>query len=226
MKILKDNKGMTLIEVLVSIAIFAIVAIPLLGIFSQSAITSANSKIKTKEATIAQTIAENIKAGIVKDKADLAKVVTDFEKEGFIAYVEQQTSTGEVSQYQIKVGKIGSNTPMYTLYIMAPATEITSYVPVEIPSEEDPSGGGSSSNDVIKHVVDLITIVIIATWTALFLVFVVITLGWNEVTKTKIFTIADTIVNMIKQGVTSLKAIGTKASEITGVKVPWWLKWW
>ncbi|MBE3592511.1 MAG: prepilin-type N-terminal cleavage/methylation domain-containing protein [Thermoanaerobacter sp.] len=226
MKILKDNKGMTLIEVLVSIAIFAIVAIPLLGIFSQSAVTSANSKINTKEATIAQTIAENIKAGIVKDNADLAKVVTDFEKEGFIAYVEQQTSTGEVSQYQIKVGKIGSNAPIYTLYIMAPATEITSYVPVEIPSEQNPSGGDSSSNDVIKHLVDLITIVIIATWTALFLVFVVITLGWNEVTKTKIFTIADTIVNMIKQGVTSLKAIGTKASEIAGVKVPWWLKWW
>ncbi|UZQ84088.1 type IV pilus modification PilV family protein [Thermoanaerobacter sp. RKWS2] len=225
MKISKDNKGMTLIEVLVSIAIFAIVAIPLLGIFSQSAITSANSKIKTKEATIAQTIAENIKAGIVKDNADLAKVVTDFEKEGFIAYVEQQTSTGEVSQYQIKVGKIGSNTPMYTLYIMAPATEITSYVPVEIPSEENPSGGGSSSNDVIKHVVDLITIVIIATWTALFILFVVIpAFGLESIIEVP--KLVSTVINLINSGVTNLKTVATKAAESVRLAIPWWLKWW
>ncbi|WP_028991946.1 type IV pilus modification PilV family protein [Thermoanaerobacter thermocopriae] len=226
MKILKDNKGMTLVEVLVSIAIFAIMAIPLLGIFSQSAVTSANSKVKTKEATIAQTIAENIKSGIVKDNSDLAQIVDDFEKEGFLTYVERKTSIGDLSQYQIKVGKIGSNTPMYILYVMAPKTEITSYVSVEIPSEEDHSGDGSGSNDVIKHVVDLITIVIIATWTALFLGFVVVTLGWNEFTKTKILTIANTVVNMVKEDVTSLKEIGTKASEIAGVKIPWWLKWW
>ncbi|NNG66798.1 type IV pilus modification PilV family protein [Caldanaerobacter subterraneus] len=222
MKILKDKRGMTLIEVLVSIAMFAVVAIPLLGIFSQSVITSADSKIKTKEATIAQIIAENIKAGNV---SSLDEIMTKYKEEGFIAYVEQQTSTGELSQYQIKVGKIGSNTPMYTLYIMAPKTEMTSNVPGGMPSEEDQSRD-SSSNDVIKHVVALITIVIIAIWTALFLGFVVVTLGWNEITKTKILTIADTIVNMIKNGVTSLKAIGTKASEIAGVKVPWWLKWW
>ncbi|AIS52353.1 N-terminal cleavage protein [Thermoanaerobacter kivui] len=223
MKILKDNRGMTLIEVLVSIAMFAVVAIPLLGIFSQSVITSADSKIKTKEATIAQTIAENIKAGNV---SNLDEIITKYKEEGFIAYVEQQTSTGELSQYQVKVEKIGSNTPMYTLYVIAPKTEMTSSAPGVMPSEEDQSGGGSSSNDVIKHVVNLITIVIIATWTALFLGFVVVTLGWNEITKAKILTIADTIVNMIKNGITSLKAIGTKASEIAGVKVPWWLKWW
>ncbi|ERM91670.1 N-terminal cleavage protein [Caldanaerobacter subterraneus subsp. yonseiensis KB-1] len=223
MKILKDKRGMTLIEVLVSIAVFAVVAIPLLGIFSQSVITSADSKIKTKEATIAQTIAENIKAGNV---SNLDEIITKYKEEGFIAYVEQQTSTGELSQYQIKVGKIGSNTPMYTLYIMAPATEITSHVPVELPSEESSGGGSSSSDDVIKRIWDLIKIGIIAAWTVLFLGVVIVTLGWNEITKTKILTIADTIVNMIKNGVTSLKAIGTKASEIAGVKVPWWLKWW
>ncbi|ABY94728.1 hypothetical protein Teth39_1073 [Thermoanaerobacter pseudethanolicus ATCC 33223] len=127
MKILKDNKGMTLIEVLVSIAMFAIVAIPLLGIFSQSVITSADSKIKTKEATIAQTIAENIKAGIIKNNSDLDQIANDFKKEGFKIHVEQKASIGNLSQYQIKVGKIGSNTPMYTLYILAPTTNITSY---------------------------------------------------------------------------------------------------
>ena len=130
MKILKDNKGMTLIEVLVSIAMFAIVAIPLLGIFSQSVITSADSRIRTKEATIAQTIAENIKAGNV---SNLDEIITKYKEEGFIAYVEQQTSTGELSQYQIKVGKIGSNTPMYTLYVVAPRTNITSYATLEMP---------------------------------------------------------------------------------------------
>lgn len=130
MKILKDKKGMTLIEVLVSIAMFAIVAIPLLGIFSQSVITSADSRIRTKEATIAQTIAENIKAGNV---SNLDEIITKYKEEGFIAYVEQQTSTGELSQYQIKVGKIGSNTPMYTLYVVAPRTNITSYATLEMP---------------------------------------------------------------------------------------------
>jgi len=130
MKILKDNRGMTLIEVLVSIAMFAIVAIPLLGIFSQSVITSADSRIRTKEATIAQTIAENIKAGNV---SNLDEIITKYKEEGFIAYVEQQTSTGELSQYQIKVGKIGSNTPMYTLYVVAPRTNITSYATLEMP---------------------------------------------------------------------------------------------
>ncbi|ABY92797.1 hypothetical protein JCM16816_12160 [Thermoanaerobacter brockii subsp. lactiethylicus] len=130
MKILKDNRGMTLIEVLVSIAMFAIVAIPLLGIFSQSVITSTDSRIRTKEATIAQTIAENIKAGNV---SNLDEIITKYKEEGFIAYVEQQTSTGELSQYQIKVGKIGSNTPMYTLYVVAPRTNITSYATLEMP---------------------------------------------------------------------------------------------
>ncbi|HAA64644.1 MAG TPA: prepilin-type cleavage/methylation domain-containing protein, partial [Thermoanaerobacter sp.] len=83
MGFLKDEKGMTLIEVLVSIAIFAIVAVPILGIFSQSAVTAADSRVKTKQVAIARTVAENIKAGNVKSDSDLKKILEEYEKEGF-----------------------------------------------------------------------------------------------------------------------------------------------
>ncbi|HHW56713.1 MAG TPA: prepilin-type N-terminal cleavage/methylation domain-containing protein [Clostridia bacterium] len=225
MRFLKNDKGMTLIEVLVSIAIFAIVAIPLLGIFSQSAITSADSKIKTEEATIAQTIVENIKAGNITTNKDLENFSLPL---GFnISIPKDPIDLGNgLMEYQIQVFKINSKLPAYTLYAIAPKTEITSYVPVVMPSEENQSGGNDSSSDFIKYLVRLITIIIIATWTLLFLGFVVFKLGWNKDTKNKLSIIVDTIIDMIKQGITSLKKIGIKASEIAGVKVPWWLKWW
>lgn len=225
MKILKDNKGMTLIEVLVSIAIFAIVAIPLLGIFSQSAITSANSKIKTKEATIAQTIAENIKAGIVKDNSDLSKVAEIFEEEGFLPYVEQHvTDSGDrLSQYEIKVSKAGSSTPFYTLYVVAPKTAITAYTPVYIPSS-----GGSKGNvfdRVVNYVLNLIAISVIAIWTALFILFVVIpAFGLESIIEVP--KLVSTVINLINSGVTNLKTVATKAAESARLTIPGWLKWW
>ncbi|SHE65813.1 prepilin-type N-terminal cleavage/methylation domain-containing protein [Thermoanaerobacter uzonensis DSM 18761] len=225
MKILKDNKGMTLIEVLVSIAIFAIVAIPLLGIFSQSAITSANSKIKTKEATIAQTIAENIKAGIVKDNSDLSKVAEIFEEEGFLPYVEQHvTDSGDgLSQYEIRVSKAGSSTPFYTLYVVAPKTAITAYTPVYMPFS-----GGSKGNvfdRVVNYVLNLIAIIVIAIWTALFILFVVIpAFGLESIIEVP--KLVSTVINLINSGVTNLKAVATKAAESARLTIPWWLKWW
>ena len=225
MKILKDNKGMTLIEVLVSIAIFAIVAIPLLGIFSQSAITSANSKIKTKEAAIAQTIAENIKAGIVKDNSDLSKVTEIFEEEGFLPYVEQHvTDSGNgLSQYEIRVSKAGSSTTFYTLYVVAPKTAITAYTPVYMPFS-----GGSNGNvfdRVVNYALNLIAIIVIAIWTALFILFVVIpAFGLESIIEVP--KLVSTVINLINSGVTNLKAVATKAAESARLTIPWWLKWW
>lgn len=221
MGFLKDEKGMTLIEVLVSIAIFAIVAVPILGIFSQSAVTAADSRVKTKQVAIARTVAENIKAGNVKSDSDLKKILEKYEKEGFLPFVEKIQKDG-VTQYKISIGKIGSNS-YYTLYVVGPQTGITNYTPVVVPST--PGSGGSIFDKVLNCVLSLITIIIVAIWSALFILFVIIpAFGWESVIKVPQFVLS--VVDAINSGYRTLKDIAITAAGKIGLGIPWWLRWW
>ncbi len=64
---LKEN-GFSLIEVIVSIAILAMVAIPVFGSLYSSLNADRTSAVLTEESTIAQNIAEGIKSGDITTK--------------------------------------------------------------------------------------------------------------------------------------------------------------
>jgi prepilin-type N-terminal cleavage/methylation domain-containing protein len=133
---LKDEFGMTLVEVLVSIAIFVIAAVPLLGCFYESVITNADSKIETKEATIAQRVVENIKSGNIKDNKDVQEKITPlYIQEGYYPYIPNgypKNFTDDVIEYKVEVKKLNSKLAPYTLITVAPVTSITSYLPPPI----------------------------------------------------------------------------------------------
>jgi len=219
---LKNDKGMTLIEVIVAIAIFAIAAIPLLGIFSNSVISSQDSRIKTKEALIAQSIIENIKAGNIKSNSDLEKFPIP---DGFNIIISEPLDLGnDLMEYHIKVFKINSKLPSYDIYALAPSSQITLYTP-KLPPNDGNSSENNSQN-LIDYFINLIRIIVIATWTSLFMVYVIYKLGWNNNVKNIIIDIGNMVINYIKNGITKLKIIGEKAAQISNINIPWWLKWW
>ena len=64
-----NNKGFTLLEVLVSMIVFTVVAVPLLRAFATSAQTNAKAKLQMKSTTAAENIMERIKS-MDKDELD------------------------------------------------------------------------------------------------------------------------------------------------------------
>ncbi len=56
-----NNKGFTLLEVLISMVIFAVVSVPLLRSFATSAQTNAKAKLQMKSTTAAENIMEKVK---------------------------------------------------------------------------------------------------------------------------------------------------------------------
>ena len=63
----KDNRGLTLVELMVSIAILAIVVLPLLTAFVVSLKTNAKAKDKLRAIEVAQNFMESMEAASVKD---------------------------------------------------------------------------------------------------------------------------------------------------------------
>ena len=58
----KENKGFTIVEVIIAVAMLAIVSIPILGSFAQSAKYNAKARNIQKATIAAQTVMEDIKA--------------------------------------------------------------------------------------------------------------------------------------------------------------------
>jgi prepilin-type N-terminal cleavage/methylation domain-containing protein len=58
---LNDQKGMTLIEILISLAILAIIIVPVLGLLSASTTNNVNSRGKTLNGAVAQAAVEYFK---------------------------------------------------------------------------------------------------------------------------------------------------------------------
>jgi len=213
LKYLKNSLGMTLIEVLVAIALFAIAAIPLLGVFHESVITNADSKIRTKEATIAQSIAEDIKAG--NTNVSNWNIPSDY----YLIEDPNQSKVdmgNGVTEYKISIGKLQSGTDPFVLYAIAPSAEITGYTPPNFYSDN------GDYDDIINRLNDIVTLVIVITWTALFSLFVVLPkLGLGG-----IITIVNNIIDSWNKNIRTLKDIATNAAKSVNLKIPWWLKWW
>lgn len=130
MECMKNTKGMTLIEVLVAVTLFAIVAIPILGLFHKSVTINVESKIKTKEATIAQSIIEDIKAGNINDRDILRKYTDD----NYIPSIPEgypKLLNDGLMEYKIKISDPKSNIS-YTLSAIVLSTTISSYEPPKI----------------------------------------------------------------------------------------------
>ncbi|WP_434632322.1 prepilin-type N-terminal cleavage/methylation domain-containing protein [Thermoanaerobacterium thermosaccharolyticum] len=213
MKYLKNSLGMTLIEVLVAIALFAIAAIPLLGVFHESVITNADSKIRTKEATIAQSIAEDIKAGNIN--------VSNWNiPSGYYLTEDPNQSKVDmgkgVTEYKISISKLQSNAQPFVLYAVAPSAEITGYTPPNIYSDN------GNYDDEINRLKDIVTLVIVVVWAALFASFIVLPkLGFKGVV-----TVINNIIDSWNKNIRTLKDIATNAAKSVNLKIPWWLKWW
>ncbi|WP_434565447.1 prepilin-type N-terminal cleavage/methylation domain-containing protein [Thermoanaerobacterium thermosaccharolyticum] len=213
MKYLKNSLGMTLIEVLVAIALFSIAAIPLLGVFHESVITTADSKIRTKEATIAQSIAEDIKAG--NTNVSNWNIPSDY----YLLEDPNQSKVNignGVTEYKISIGKLQSNTQPFVLYAVAPSAEITGYTPPNIYSDN------GNYDDEINRLKDIVTLVIVVVWAALFASFIVLPkLGFKGVV-----TVINSIIDSWNKNIRTLKDIATNAAKSVNLKIPWWLKWW
>ncbi|WHE08013.1 prepilin-type N-terminal cleavage/methylation domain-containing protein [Thermoanaerobacterium thermosaccharolyticum] len=213
MKYLKNSFGMTLIEVLVAIALFSIAAIPLLGVFHESVITNADSKIRTKEATIAQSIAEDIKAG--NTNVSNWNIPSDY----YLIEDPNQSKVdmgNGVTKYKISISKLQSNMQPFVLYAVAPSAEITGYTPPNIYSDN------GNYDDEINRLKDIVTLVIVVVWAALFASFVVLPkLGLSGV-----ITIVNNIIDSWNKNIRTLKDIATNAAKSVNLKIPWWLKWW
>lgn len=213
MKYLKNSLGMTLIEVLVAIALFSIAAIPLLGVFHESVITTADSKIRTQEATIAQSIAEDIKAGNTN--------VSNWNIPSGYYLIEDPNQSkvdmgNGVTKYKISISKLQSNTQPFVLYAVAPSAEITGYTPPNIYTDN------GNYDDIINRLKDIVTLIIVITWATLFTLFVVLPkLGLSSV-----ITIVNSIIDSWNKNIRTLKDIATNASKSVNLKIPWWLKWW
>ncbi|WP_434653996.1 type IV pilus modification PilV family protein [Thermoanaerobacterium thermosaccharolyticum] len=213
MKYLKNSLGMTLIEVLVAIALFAIAAIPLLGVFREAVISNADSKIRTKEATIAQSIAEDIKAGNTN--------VSNWNIPSGYYLIEDPNQSkvdmgNGVTEYKISIGKLQSNAQPFVLYAVAPSAEITGYTPPNVYTDD------GNYDDIINRLKDIVTLVIVVTWATLFTLFVVLPkLGLGGV-----ITIVNNIIDSWNKNIRTLKDIATNAAKSVNLKIPWWLKWW
>jgi hypothetical protein len=109
-----------------------------------------------------------------------------------------------------------SNTQPFVLYAVAPSAEITGYTPPNIYSDN------GTYDDEINRLKDIVTLVIVVVWAALFTSFVVLPkLGFKGVV-----TVINSIIDSWNKNIRTLKDIATNASKSVNLKIPWWLKWW
>ena len=91
----KQNKGFTLVEVLIAITILGIIVVPLFQAFVTSANTNAKAKRVMDATTLAQSIVEELKAGNLED---LAKQFNGSEESTVITLGDSQTGYAEEPQ--------------------------------------------------------------------------------------------------------------------------------
>jgi hypothetical protein len=121
-----------------------------------------------------------------------------------------------ITEYRISIGKLQSNVQPFVLYAVAPSAEITGYTPPNIYSNN------GNYDDEINRLKDIVTLVIVITWSALFALFIVLPkLGLSGV-----ITIVNNIINSWNKNIKTLKDIATNAAKSVNLSIPWWLKWW
>lgn len=88
-----DNKGITLVELIVSVAILAIIVLPLLNAFVQSSKTNAKAKNKLR----ASELAYNIMEGLEKVSLETVAYQFNYSSEGFNIFgIDSSTKTSEL----------------------------------------------------------------------------------------------------------------------------------
>lgn len=111
MKIRNDNKGFTLIEVIIAVMILAIIVVPLLSLFIQSAKMNTTSRRRMNATSIAEDLMEGIK---LHDVADITRQfdypdyfkLANLPGEGYS--MKQLKRTGAGQYEEIAVGDAGS----------------------------------------------------------------------------------------------------------------------
>mgnify|MGYP000852364449 FL=1 len=118
MEFKSKDSGFTLIEVITSIAVLALISIPVFGSLYSSLNSDGAAEVLTEEATIAQNTAECIKAG------DIKAVHLDEHSQGprvYIVKIQESYINNGISRYNISVSlKKNGNSPYILSFYYKP----------------------------------------------------------------------------------------------------------
>lgn len=146
---IKNQKGMTLIEILISLAILAIIIIPILGLLSASTMNNANSRSKTLNGSVAQAVMEyfkktgdigSINSGsrpaayyIFCDKDDIdADFISSSDSSIHTKTVNRDDGVNTFSQIDNIAGQIGAKPYYYGIRVLLSNTDSGNLVQISI----------------------------------------------------------------------------------------------
>lgn len=92
-KLKLNNKGMSLIEVVVAVTVFTIVALPTMQVFASSSVTNLESRMRQRATTVGESVIESFKA------YDMEALCTQYKKTAFKGVTQSAGTTMRVKAY-------------------------------------------------------------------------------------------------------------------------------
>jgi prepilin-type N-terminal cleavage/methylation domain-containing protein len=150
----KNQRGFTLVEILISLSILGIVTIPFIGMFSSTANTNFKSTRNTVAVTVARDIMDRIKAGDIIQE-NLEEEINNYKNlYGVEILVEFPEGHSSNSLERLKVyvtPELNMNAREDGILLASYATnvmiETINTSPPEIDDDEDDGGGGDEGGD-------------------------------------------------------------------------------
>ncbi len=122
----KNNKGMTLVELIVSIAIMAIIVIPILNSFLTSSKTNAKAKVQQRATEVAQNVMEQLAA---MSASDVLTVCAEDSGSVFLTEtahcILSETTADDVTTYQLALQDVSADGRTYDVCITLEGTSVT-----------------------------------------------------------------------------------------------------
>lgn len=137
----KNQKGMTLIELIVSIALLAIIIIPVLGMLSASNLNNENARVKTTNGAVAQAVLEYYKKVDIDSVYSGSRPATLYifcnKSELNGAFTPEKTVAGDDSvtvftAVDAIAASIGAKPYEYAIRIFLSATDSTGMVQINV----------------------------------------------------------------------------------------------
>ncbi|WP_202710856.1 prepilin-type N-terminal cleavage/methylation domain-containing protein [Sporosalibacterium faouarense] len=129
-KILMNNKGITLIEIIVTIAILSIIIIPVFSMFLTTAKANRYSDDKMKSTIIGQKVMEDIKSSMV---------------------IEEGTNNRNIDDYSVEINIEAVSDYMFPEASLSGEADINDYDIRIVISEEDDSGSMNFNYDIYRN---------------------------------------------------------------------------
>lgn len=157
-KNLKSNKGFTLVEVLIAIAILAIIVVPLLRAFVVSANTNAKARRTMRATTLAQNVIEELKAYSLDESAEqylgrkTGNHVIDDAKESYetVKYADGVHSAVTIDDEGNIVGRVDGQYDFVLQEVVQEHAEFDVEIQIRKPEAKDASLAGLGSYDLVN----------------------------------------------------------------------------